>query len=154
MKKIILLLTGLLFILVLSAQNSSTYDATFKSKATYLIVDITGAPGDTIGSGDSTWTYTTRLFTPSKLFYDGYVALDSTGGTASIVTILWQGRDMSVDGWTTITTDTWVDGADTTLNYEQFTTAQPYKDYKLSITGADDEFAFKITRFIARFIYD
>lgn len=154
MKNIIILIIGMLFVASLSAQNSSAYDATFKSGATYLVTDKTGSDRDTIGAGDSTWTYTTRLYTPSKLFYDNYIALDSVGGTASTVTILYQGRDMSVDDWTTITTVTWDNGADTTVNFEQFTTAQPYKDYRVSITGSDDSFRVKITRFIARYILD
>jgi len=147
---------ALLFVIVglTSAQNSSTYDATFKSDKTYLITDIVGATGDTIGSGDSTWTYTTRLYPPSKLFYDMYLALDSTGGTAATVTVVLNGRDMSVDSWTEITSVTWNDGADTTINFEQFTTAQPYKDYQVTITGETDSFRVKVTRFIQRYLLD
>lgn len=153
MKNVFIIL--LLFVAGLTyAQNSSDYDATFKSNSTYLISDITGATSDTIGSGDSTWTYTSRLYPPSKLFYDMYIALDSIGGTAATVTVALNGRDMSVDSWTEITAVTWDNGADTTINFEQFTTAQPYKDYQVTVTGSTDSFTVRVTRFIQRYLLD
>lgn len=154
MKRLILLLSVLCFGLSIFAQNSSTYDATFKSSETYLVVDKTGSTADTIGANDSTWTYTTRLYTPSKLFYDMHVALDSIDGTSATTIIRLNARDMSVDDWTVIDSAVWTTGADTIINFEQFTTAQPYKDYQVSVTGGTDSFTVRVTRFIQRFLND
>lgn len=137
------------------AQKSKTMTANDKSGS--WLLDKSFGSSDIIGAGDSTWYYTVIPNKGERLYYEAKISLDSTGGTggiADLVPVLLQGRNLSTDDWTTITTTNWIGStADTTIKFTQVTTAQFYTEYRVSITAANDSFAAKINRLIMRFWY-
>lgn len=116
--------------------------------------DANLSASDTIGAGDSTWTYQISPNKGEALYYDVYMDIDSVGGTggiANLVPVLLQGRRLETDPWTTITTVNYAVTADTIFKYSQVSTAQFYTDYRISITAANDAVSVLISRLIFRF---
>lgn len=149
MKKLltILLLSGL-FLAVTFAQNE-TFDASLGYDYTYNL--YTGTAGDTIGSGDSTWTYTIEKLTDTKIFAYARLELDSTGGTGAPVTVLLQNKVFNSETFSNIDTVTWTVGTDTTIIFET-TTSDIADKWRILMTGSTDGFRAKVPRLDMKFI--
>lgn len=156
MKKMIIFFAFMASFMITEAQTDLYLSITDPSGS--WLEDYTGLDAyDTIGAGDSVWV--SRTIYPNKgerLYYDIYLSVDSTGGTGDVANLcpfILQGRRLSVDSWTDIDTVNYAGTADTTFKYSQVSTAQFYTEYRISMTAANDDFAAKILRLIARFWY-
>lgn len=155
MKKLLLLVALSAFLITLNAQK--TYILTAKDPAGSWLHESNLGAVDTIGSADSTWTYTIYPNKGERLYYDIALNIDSVGGTggvAGLVPVILQGRRLSSDTYTNIDTITWIGSAsDTTIKFSQVSTAQFYTEYRLSVTAANNSFKALFDWIKARFWY-
>jgi len=94
------------------AQNS-TLDKTLGYDDTYLW--YTGTSSDVITTTDTTWTYTVRKKTDSKIQCYVDMLIDSTGGTANNVTIYLKNKKFPSTEFTTVDSVVWDGSNSTTL---------------------------------------
>lgn len=153
MKKFILFLFAFTILSIIfscdaDAQNRDR-DLTFSTNQ--WIKDYTGKAGDTIGAGDSTWSYTILVNKPYKVLWDFYMDIDSVGGTAASCPIYIQYRTLDVDNFTDIDTIKWTGNVDTTFHKYQYTTPTEKREFRVLVKGSTSTFVAEIQRFIARF---
>lgn len=148
----ILLLLGM-FSLVTFGQNSTIdarlgYDETFKT--------VTLSSSDSIGVGDSLWTYTVYKKTrgPSICYYRLY--LDSLSGTSDTVDIFLQKKvfgtpqSSASEGYTNVDTVTYYGTADT--GFSAVVSSAQYADFwRLTIKERGDNFKVGIDSVMFKF---
>jgi hypothetical protein len=150
MKNFIVALILLSCALSVSAQESSTYDKTLGYSETYL--EFTGSSTDVLKVGDSTWCYTVWKKSVRPLKYDVYMDLDSTGGTKNMMTITLLGKKwLDQAAWTTLKTQRYTLGRDTTFTFTESSTAGQYQFYKVNVVGDNDTFLMSIKKLFMKF---
>lgn len=141
MKKLIIFIAALLFVVTTFGQSIYTVKSLKSSVDFYMDVNkdvtffqVNGSSADTIGVTDSTWV---KTFSVDNL-YDalkstGKVTLDSIKGSPR-VTVTQEGKDFWDDAaWTTILTKTWYGTTgDTTLLFDG-STAKHYRFYRYNV---------------------
>lgn len=132
MKKYIVLIAAFLFIAF------SSFSQTAKTKT--LNTDQWYYGDDSNYSltieGDSVLTYTITLNKAEDVFYDIKLNLDSVSGTPDYDVDL-KGRIFTGDAWSDLETDVTWDGtsSDTTITFQEHTTAVFYRQIQLQING-------------------
>ena len=129
MKKLILIISAIFFVITLSAQDYSTSLGTNASN-----VSFNGADTDIITDTDS-WAYEWNMAAKNKLQgYSLLVQLDSISGTNVGTLILAGSRDGTT--YTAITTHTHVGFAtDTTYEFTDVTTGTLYRYLRITLAG-------------------
>jgi len=140
----------------LNAQESTTYDYNMKYKSddyggTWLATGL--SEEDSLGIGDSTWTYTVRKLSREKVLTTFRVVLDSVGGTAvADVTINFKYKPWLKAPWVTDSTVTYTGTVDTTMQI--VLDAAVVADYwQIDISCATDEFNVLIDSVYFKMIY-
>lgn len=102
--------------------------------AEYLF-DYAGVSTDTVGNGTTTWSKEIIVNKSQMLYYNKQLKVTKVSGSPR-ATIKLQGKNFSTDAYTDITTTAYYGTtADTTINYTQVSTKQPYRYYKFLITA-------------------
>jgi hypothetical protein len=140
MKKLIIFIAALLFVVTTFGQSIYTVKSLKSSVDFYLDVkkdltffQVNGSSADTIGVADSTWI---KTFSVDNL-YDALkstakMTLDSLAGTPTI-SVTQEGKDFWDDAWTVILTKTWAGTTgDTTLLFDG-STAKHYRFYRYNV---------------------
>lgn len=78
----------------------------------------TGLASDTIGVGDSIWTYSAQKYTVDRSYAGFWVEVDSTGGTGAAITIYLQKKALDKQSWVNTDTVTISTGVDSSFFYE------------------------------------
>ena len=129
MKKILLFLFALIGIIAIS--NAQTNKPITTSN--YIIPSYVGNTADTVGGTLTTWYKPISFNVPTANYYNFKVKVTET--TAFTCTIALQGKINDSDAYTTITTYTYGGaGTDTTVVFNQPTTKQLYRTYKVLVT--------------------
>ena len=110
-----------------------------------------GVTADTLGVGDSIWTYSVRKKALSKITPYVYIALDSVGGTKNNVTITLESKCFEAENYIPRETKTWKLGRDTTLVF-QSDTAHISEFWRVKLKGANDIFKVKVTKLNLKFV--
>ena len=150
MKKIFLILTILILGAALGYSQNAEVDRTLDyGNQTYLL--YTGIASDTIGIADSTWTYTVRKKTDTRLLPYVYVELDSISGTPNPVHTILQGKVFASELYTDIDSVVWAGTIDTMFTIDVVDTFK-YEFWRVSVEGQLDEFKAKVQELDIKFI--
>jgi hypothetical protein len=104
----------------------------------------TGQAKDTIGVGDSVYTFPVRKKSLSTVLPYVYVAIDSTGGTFDTVTVQLQSKVFEDESYITRESATWNLGSDTIIVL-QSDTSHISEYWRIRVACEDDTFKAKIT---------
>lgn len=149
MKKLVLILIGIVIAVVASAQwrVDNGYDAVVKdNQSAYFFV---GSLTDLIGEGDSTLTKTVFINTNDEVICDVYVDLDSVSAGAA-VPVYFKGKQFPDDTYTEIDTVTYGMTADTTFTFTS-TSAKKYRYWQISIEAPDDSISLSLSKAYFKF---
>lgn len=146
-----LLFTSILAILFLvnNIAQESAYEDTHLNygKTWFSYISTSNATTAT----DSIWYYTTRKESMKPLKYDIKIVLDSIGGTAVSVPVVLQAKKFLSDSFTPLDTITWADGGDTTIVWNETSTAQQYRYWRVYIQCATSGFIFGVDELSQKF---
>lgn len=134
-------------------QSQVSVNATLGYGTDVSYIYYNGQATDTIGIGDSTWTYVLRAKSKFKLQPEVYLSLDSTGGTANAVTINLYSKTFGPANYVLRETDTWFDGSDTTLIMSS-DSSHISEFWKVELIGTDDTFKAKMDQLIIKMTED
>lgn len=159
MKNLLILLIAFVAIVAANAQitqdpqNSESIDQSlgYGTNASYLYYN--GQAFDTLGSGDSVWTYTVRVKSKFKLQPECYAILDSVGGTNAAVTLNLYSKAFAADNYTRRETTTWISGADTT-KIMRSDSAHISEFWLFEFKSINDGFRVKLDEFLIKFAED
>lgn len=140
MKKLFVIFSLIVFAFGLEAQNGAV-DYTLKYSESYVY--FAGSDADTIGIGDSTFTYTVEKSSLKETAAYAYFSLDSVGGTAANVVVNLESRVTPRESWNIRETVTYAGQADTTFILESDSTHKA-RYWRANITGQDDGFNMAI----------
>jgi hypothetical protein len=129
MKRLILIISAIFFVITLSAQDHNQSLGKNASNVTF-----SGTAADTITNTD-TWSYQWNLAAKDvRMGYNLFVKLDSVSGTPTDACILKGSQDAS--SWVNIDTVNWAGtSADTSFYFNDVSTGVLYRYLKLDITG-------------------
>ena len=130
-------------ILIEPVQSTVDYNESF--------VWYTGVTADTLGIGDSIWTYSVRKKSLEKIMPYVYIALDSVGGAKNNVVITLESKCFEQETYSIRETKTWKLGRDTTLIF-QSDTAHISEFWRVKLKGANDIFKVKVIRLNLKFV--
>jgi hypothetical protein len=159
MKNLFILLISLTLIVGVNAQiqtdpqSAETVDQTlgYGTDASYLY--YTGQTADTLGAGDSVYTYTFRAKSKFPLKPEAYISVDSTGGTVATGTITLSSKTFAVNDYTIRETVSWVSGIDSVKKLES-DSSHISEFWKLQISFPNDGFRVKIKEHVIKFTED
>lgn len=136
MKNFIIGILFLAFAFTASAQNT-VLDKSLNYSETFVY--YTGIASDTIGIGDSTWTYTIWKYNdePGNVYV--YADIDSVSLSSGEVSVVLQGKVLPEESYTDIATATYALTADTVILFDQTATQYDYQYWRVSLTGDNDE---------------
>jgi len=109
-----------------------------------------GLAKDTIGVGDSVYTFALRKKSLSKVTPYTYISLDSTGGTANVVTVTLESKVFEQENYTIRESKIWHDGGDTAIIFES-DTAHISEYWRIKLSGANDTFKAKVLKLNFKF---
>ena len=154
MKKIVFLIFTLA---LLFAGAAYTINQTLMIEPVSTTVDYdesyvwyTGLAKDTIGVGDSVYTFAVRKKSLSTVMPYAYVSIDSTGGTANSVTVSLESKTFEQEDYTVRESATWTLGQDTAIVLIS-DTAHISEYWRIKLSGADDTFKAKILKLNLKF---
>jgi len=110
----------------------------------------TGLAKDTIGIGDSVYTFPVRKKSLSKVAPYAYISIDSTGGTANVVTVTLESKAFEDESYIVRETASWTLGGDTVIKLLS-DTAHISEFWQVKLSGADDTFKAKILKLNLKF---
>lgn len=110
-----------------------------------------GVTADTLGVGDSVWTYSVRKKSLAKIIPYVYIALDSVGGAKNNVTITLESKCFEQENYIPRETKIWKLGRDTVAVF-QSDTAHISEFWRVKLKGANDIFKVKVTRLNLKFV--
>ena len=140
-----------LFSLVSYAQNQ-TVDKSIKYSQTYTT--LVGSVGDTLGTLDSTWSYTVQKLSTDKTFCNVYIGVDTVTGTSTDATYFILEYKAAIGESVYIPTDTvtYYQSADTTFNIQN-STAVIADFWRLRVIGTTDDVKSDIQRCDFKIVY-
>ncbi len=127
---------------VANAQDNSIYDAKIEYGQTYHY--YTGQTADTLGTADTTWSYTYWKLSDAVFANYTQVKLDSVSGSPGAVSVLFETRINKLASWVTDSTVIWYGTtSDSLITYDATTNrAFPYR--RIKILDADSDFKVKV----------
>lgn len=129
--------------------NTESVNTTVGYDQSYYWYD--GQTADTIGVGDSVYLFPVRKKSLSTVTPYVYLSLDSTGGTANIVTVTLESKVFEDEDYTIRETESWHNGSDTVIIMES-DTAHISEYWRIKLAGADDTFKAKVTVLNFKFV--
>jgi hypothetical protein len=148
MKKLLFLFSFCACFLMASAQKSTTTDLNLGYDQTWYTYTSTA---NATTATDSTWYWTTIKESVIPVKYDIKISLDSVSGTKQVTPVVLKAKKFISDSWTTITTINWTNGHDTTVLFNQNSTAQYYRYWQVYIKSNRKAFIFKVTELSQKF---
>lgn len=154
MKKYFLIAIMALFVGISYGQNQTvdkelSYDQTF--------VYFNGSSVDTLGTGDSTWTYTVNKQNLSTVYPYVYVAIDTLTGTSQDVTNIYlQAKVFPDESYSNIDTVQYYASADTTFTFDisvSATTGRKEQFWRVNMVGSTDDVKLEIQDLNFKFPY-
>lgn len=135
------------------AQRGSGQTTAVNRSLGYTSTYITypGIASDTLGTADSTWSYTIGKLADSKHHANYYFDLDSTGGTAANVSIYIQKKAHDLADWVNTDTIVWAASVDSAFTYET-SSSHSAAFWRTYFIMANDEFKMKVNRLDAYFV--
>lgn len=151
MKKLFVILMLGLFSLASFSQNQ-TVDKSLGYNKTYSF--YVGQSSDTLGSSDSTWTYTINKLSTKKTFCNVYIEVDTLAGTTDdeCSFILEYKAAPGESIYTTANTVTYFQSEDTTFNIQN-TTAVISDYWRIRVEGSTDDIKSIIKRCDFKIVY-
>lgn len=130
-------------------------DKTLNYEQTFVYFN--GSSVDTIGTGDSTWTYTVNKYNLSTVFPYIYMAIDTvTGGSGDLTNIYLQGRVTVDEDYANIDTVQYYSTADTTFEFDitvSATTGRKEQFWRIAVEGSTDDVKLEIQDLNFKFPY-
>lgn len=143
------LLVSIFIVLGISSMNAQNQTLSYSN--TWF--EYNGSDGDTIGYGDSVYTYTITKYTTNKVTPRLYVELDSIGGAAAEVTTYLQKKVSSDESWSNIDTVVYNGTVDTSYIMQPDNT-QIGDYYRFYLQCENDGFNLKIKTINGKFVYE
>lgn len=135
--------------------QNRTVDRELNYEQTFVYFN--GSSVDTLGTGDSTWTYTVRKANISTVFPYVYMEIDTvTGGSEDVTNIYLQARVTPDEDFANIDTVQYYSTADTTFAFDvsvSSTTGRKEQDWRISVNGSTDDVKLEIETLNFKFPY-
>jgi len=142
--KNLIFITLLFSILPVFGQNA-TIDKTLEYGQTYI--NFSGVAADTIGVGDSTWTYTVYKKSDDNIYPYIYTDLAVVaGGTPDTVLVILQGKVFANQSFTALDTVIWRGNPDNAITPFDYTTANKNQIWRVMLQGSNDAIKARVSK--------
>lgn len=131
---------------LMSFGQNQTVDHTLNYEQTFVYFN--GSANDTIGTGDSTWTYTVEKYNLSTVYPYVYMAIDTvTGGSEDVTNIYLQGKVTVDEDYVNIDTVQYYSTADTAFTFDisiSSTTGRKEQFWRIAVEGSTDDVKLEV----------